>query len=242
MADTQAIRQQLSGLLPLHDPGLAPTAYYALFHPLEKSTLVAAYDEQGELLGFAGRMQTGIDLFRPLVTLYCQGPTMAAELLAQVLAPGRPYLLFATQEQLTWTGGSLRVESQRTLNIYALNPREFSPEANVMVQPRRSPDGLPRCVVERNGEIVAAAGLNWRSPHFAEIYVHTEVAARQRGWGRSVVACLSEILLRDAVRPLYLVEAAHEASLRLVEGLGFYDTGAQQVYADVVYTGSPLTP
>ncbi|MCZ7546672.1 MAG: GNAT family N-acetyltransferase [Anaerolineae bacterium] len=72
------------------------------------------------------------------------------------------------------------------------------------------------------------------------MYVHTEPGARQRGWGQSVVAACTERVLRDGRTPLYLVDEDNEASRALAENVGYVDTGARQVYAEVIYTGSPL--
>jgi len=68
----------------------APTAYYALYHAPERSALAIRTNRAGRPLGFAGRFTTGIDLFRPLVTLHARGAEMAADLLAELLTPGRP--------------------------------------------------------------------------------------------------------------------------------------------------------
>ncbi|NJL94228.1 MAG: GNAT family N-acetyltransferase [Anaerolineae bacterium] len=134
-------------------------------------------------------------------------------------------------------GDSLEISQQRILRIYTVDPTRFRSEMNIMVQLRAAPDGTPRCVVEADGRTLASAGVNWKSPGFAEIYVYTEPEARQRGWGRSVVACLTEALLKAGIRPVYLVENGHEASRELIEKLGYYDSGSRHVYADAVYRG-----
>lgn len=234
-------RRFVRQLLDDASPSDAPTAYYALFHPPSRSTLVTRADGEGRALGFAGRFQTGLDLFRPLVTLTCRGAEVAASLLAELLQPGRPYILFASLGQLPLVGGSLRITHQQTLHIYRLDVARFQPEINVLVQCADGPDGQPRCRIDSNGQ-QATAGLNWQSPAFAEIFVHTDPEARQRGWGRSVTSAISEAVVRGGRTPLYLVERDNEASRRLAEGLGYVDTGARQVYADVVYEGHPAEP
>ncbi len=216
----------------------APTAYYALFHPPERSAIFTQKDRSGRVTGFAGRFQTGIDLFRPLVTLRCADADCAADVLSRALLPGRPYIFFANANQLPLVGGSLRVENERILNIYQLDVSRFSPELNVLVQTRKTADGLPRCVISSNG-LEAVAGLNWKSPAFAEIYVHVDARARQRGWGASVASAITQMVLAEGRVPLYLVESNNEPSLRLAESLGYVSTGARQVYADVAYMGHP---
>jgi ribosomal protein S18 acetylase RimI-like enzyme len=236
----QEARKKIRQLIDDTSPVESPTAYYALFHPMDKSLLYTAEADDGQVQGFVGRFQTGADLFRPLVSLKCTEPLVAAQLLSQALVPGRPYILFASLNQLSMVGGSMHVENERILRIYTVDPRRFKTELNVMVEQRAAPDGSPRCVISLAGKEMAAAGVNWKSPGFAEIYAHVEAQARSRGWGQSVVACITQRLLNDGIRPVYLVEHNNAASRALIEKLGFYDTGSRQVYADAVYTGSPV--
>jgi len=216
----------------------APTAYYALFHDAARSRLFTTVDPSGQVTGFAGRFQTGIDLFRPLVTLCCQDAETAADLLAQALAPDHPYILFAGLSQYPFVGGSFEIDHHRILHIYRLDVRRFQPVINVLVRQHRAHDGTPRGVIESGG-VRAVAGVNWQSPAFAEIYVHTDAAARQRGWGESVVSAVTQAVLEGGRTPLYLVETENEASRALAEKLGYVDTSGRQVYADVVYLGHP---
>ena len=233
-------RKRVRALIDDANPAQSPTAYYALFHSNDKSALFTAENDQGKTIGFVGRFQTGVDLFRPLVTLNCPTPEVAAALLSQALVVGRPYILFAGLNQLTKVGGSLQIESQRILQIYTVESARFHPQINVMVVNKTAHDGTPRCEVLSNGKAMAVAGVNWKSPAFAEIYVHTETAARQKGWGKSVVSGVTNRLLEDGIRAVYLVENGNDASRQLVESLGFVDTGSRQVYADVVYHGNPM--
>jgi hypothetical protein len=230
-------RQRVRHLLDDSSPADAPTAYYALFHPPQRSILVTRGDRQ-QITGFAGRFQTGIDLFRPLVTLRCRDAECAADLLANILVPGRPYILFANVNQLPLVGGSLDIQHHRILSIFQLDVPRFEPAINVLVDCKTGGEGLPLCVIE-SGDQKAVAGLNWRSPAFAELYVHTDSVARQRGWGQSVASAITQTVLESGRIPLYLVEHDNESSRRLAENLGYVDTGARQVYADVVYTGDP---
>ncbi len=216
----------------------APTAYYALYHDSARSALATRQDGDGRPLGFTGRFQTGHDLFRPLVTLRCRAPEVAADLLAELLTPGRPYIFFANVNQLPLVGGSLHIENRRILHIYYLESARFRPVINVMVVERTTEDGKPRCEI-RSGGLQAVAGVNWVSPGFAEVYVHTEPLARKRGWGRSVVSACTERILRSGRLPLYLVETDNEESIQLAQSLGYVDSGARQLYADVVYQGHP---
>lgn len=231
-------RTQIRSLLDDDSPADAPTAYYALFHPAARSALFTYQDETGRIEGFAGRFQTGIDLFRPLVTLYCRVAECAADLMKQALTPGRPYILFANLNQLPLVGGTLRIDNHRILRIYQLDLPRFRPVLNVLVQCTTAGDGTPRCEISSNGQ-QAVAGVNWQSPAFAEIYVQTDAGARQRGWGQSVTSAITQAVVDSGRIPIYLTEADNEASWRLAESLGYADTGARQVYADVIYLGHP---
>lgn len=232
-------RRALRHLLDERSPADAPTAYYALHHPPARTALFVEQDAGGRAVGFVARCQTGLDLFRPLATMRCPSPEVAVRLLDKALTVGRPYILFVPADQYPLAGGSVQVESERLLYIYRLDRARFKPLINVMVMQAAAPDGSPRYEV-RSGGLQAVAGVNWQSPDFAEIYTHTEPGARGRGWGRSVVAACTERLLRDGRTPLYLVEAHNEASIALAESVGYVDTGARQVYAEVLYTGNPL--
>jgi hypothetical protein len=229
-------RQVVRQLLDDASPTDAPTAYYTLFHEPARSALYTSVDETGVAQGFVGRFQTGQDLFRPLVTMRCRDAAVAAKLLKQALTPGRPYIFFIAADQLPLARDHLQIESEQVFNIYRLEARRFQPVINVMVVHKEAANGTPRCEIHSGG-LMAVAGVNWQSPGFAEIYVHTELPARQRNWGRSVVMALTERLLRDGRLPLYLVEPGNEVSRSLAESVGYVDTGARQVYAQAIYPG-----
>jgi hypothetical protein len=231
-------RSKLRRLLDDSSAADAPTTYYALFHDPARSALFIRADANGRVSGFAGRFQTGIDLFRPVVTMRCGDAEIAADLLAQALTPERPYIFFASQDQLALAGGSLLIQNQRVLAICRLDARRFQPVINVLVTRQPAPDGAPRALIESGG-LRAVAGVNWQSPAFAEIWVEVDAAARQRGWGVSVASAVTQAVLEGGRVPLYLVEDGNEASRALADTLGYVDTGAQQVYADVIYLGHP---
>jgi ribosomal protein S18 acetylase RimI-like enzyme len=236
-----SLREQrilIGRLLDTRSPADAPTAYYALYHDPNRSALFVRQDNEGRAIGFVGRFQTGIDLFRPVVCMRCLDAETAADLLAEALVVGRPYVFFSSANQLPLVGGSLQTSNERTLSIFALDRARFTPVINVLVTTKTAPDGSPRAEIHSGG-LQAAAGVNWQSPDFAEIYVHTEAEARQRGWGRSVAAVCTERVLASGRRPLYLVEPDNEASVRLAESVGYVDTGARQLIADAIYLGHP---
>jgi hypothetical protein len=144
VAEPMSIHEQRTLVRRLLDDSSAadaPTAYYALFHDPTRSTLSIKQDESGQVLGFAGRFQTGIDLFRPLVTLRCQDAEIAADLLAQALIPEHPYILFTSLNQYPLVGGSFEIDNHRVLHIYRLDVRRFQP------------DRIERAARRRGGEL-----------------------------------------------------------------------------------------
>lgn len=231
-------RVLIEPLLDTSSPADAPTAYYGLYHDPNRSALFVRQNTEGRAVGFVGRFQTGVDLFRPVICMRCWQPEVAADLLAESLISGRPYIFFSNLNQLPMVGGSLQINNERILSIYALDPGRFVPVINVLVMNKTAPDGTPRAEIHSGG-LQAVAGVNWQSPGFAEIFVHTEAEARQRGWGRSVAAACTERVLASGRLPIYLVEKNNEPSIRMAEGLGYVDTGARQVMADAVYLGHP---
>lgn len=238
MASVREQRNLISLLFDTNSPADAPTAYYALYHDPNRSALFVRQEPDGKPVGFVGRFQTGLDLFRPVVAIRCWSADVAADLLAEALVAGRPYILFCNLNQLSLTGGSLQVSNQRILSIYALDPARFRREINVLVTHSSGPNGTPRAEIESHG-VRAVAGVNWQSPGFAEVYVHVDPEARQKGWGRSVVVALTERVLSGGRVPIYLAEPNNDASIRLAESVGYSDTGARQILADAVYLGHP---
>ncbi|MCZ7546673.1 MAG: hypothetical protein M5R40_25525 [Anaerolineae bacterium] len=157
----QDTRRAIRRLLDERSAADAPTAYYALHHPPARTALFIEEDARGRAVGFVARCQTGLDLFRPLVTMRCPAQDTSAEgaarLLDRALTPGRPYLLFVPESQYPLAGGSVQVESERVLRIYRLDRARFKPVINVMVMQRTGQDGAPRYEV-RSGGVQAVAG------------------------------------------------------------------------------------
>ncbi len=229
-------RRYARQLLDDTSPKDAPTAYYMLFHDPARSTLHTIFDEQGKTEGAVGIFQTGQDLFRPLLTMVCHNAAVAQRLMKKTLVAGRPYIFFANVNQLPLVGDDLQLTQQRILQIYTLDSRRFKPQINVMVERKTSTNGLPRCEINV-GQYQAIAGVNWHSPGFAEVYVHTDPEVRGRGWGRHVLVALTDELLRMGRQPIYLVEAENTASRQLAESISYIDTGYRQVYADAIFVG-----
>lgn len=237
----RAIRQ----LLNENHSADAQAAYYAFHHPDEKTTLVLHYDDKEIANGYVCLSRTGIDLFRPLITMRL--PTKGdgnnldlsagAELLNQAIPPGMPVIISAPEHYLPLLGGLVNIDNEQYLDLLILDRNLFEPVVNVLVSQTESYNGLPRFVIRQSrdgqassrGEIVASAGLNWRSDRFAEMYVHTKSPYRRKGLGRSVVAALVQSVLEEGRTPLYVVGDENEPSRQLAESVGFVTSGTTEI-------------
>ncbi|MCC6905149.1 MAG: GNAT family N-acetyltransferase [Anaerolineae bacterium] len=231
------LRDNARTLLNEFDAADGLACYYALHHDPKRTTLFLHRGTDGQVDGFLTRCQTGIDLFRPMITLRVRGEGGLRDLLAEGLAPGRPYLMVVPP------GLSERLKPHLDFNepslnlIYRLDPQRYRPELNVMVVSSTGPDGSPRVEVRQDGRASAVAGVNWMSPIFAEVFVHVEAEQRLMGLGRAVLKELCTLLIRRGVTPLYAVASTNDGSRKLAEGIGFVDTGGREVMAQVIYPG-----
>jgi GNAT superfamily N-acetyltransferase len=221
-------RRAIRPLLAPTDPADALTSYYALWHDPRRTSLILHRDSRGQADGFVAVCQTGVDLFRPLVTLRAPDGTIVGEMLHEALMSGRSYqvtvpvmLASAVRDHLSFARSSLT-------HVYCLDPSNFRPIVNVLVQPVTGADGSLRFQIESQGQLAAMSGTNWRSPTFAEVFVYVHPRSRGRGWGKSVVSACTASLLEERLRPLYMVEEGNEASIRIAEALGYIDTGLRE--------------
>jgi GNAT superfamily N-acetyltransferase len=164
-------------------------------------------------------------------------PESAASLLYSALPAGTSVIMSVPQDYYPIVSALFELQSEQRMRIMVLDQERYEPIVNVLVTQTETYNGLPRFLVRSSAgssgrgsaEIAASAGLNWRSPHFAEIYVHTKPAFRRRGFGRSVVAALVENTLTSGRIPLYAVDAENDASIQLADSVGFVDTGATDI-------------
>lgn len=229
-------RDLVRPLLDDRSPGDALAVYYALHHDPGRSAIVVHRDPKNpnQADGFLVRAQTGQDLFRPLVTFRAASPEVALELFRAGLQAGRPNY-FAVP--IAWAGHlnrHLRVSDAIAHRIYQLDPDHFQPIVNIFVTRAEAAEGLSRYEVRQADKVYASAGVNWRSPRFAELYVYVDPAARGRGWGRSVVASAARDTLEAGLTPLYVVAEDNLASIRIAEAVGFADTGLREYVCEAV--------
>lgn len=224
----QRARLERKGFLSLTEPRDALAAYYALYHDPGRIQLWLHYDPSDRIDAFVAVCQTGFNLFQPTVVLRAGDDEAALALLREALIVGRPYYVVTAPFLSSVVRAAMQLEREEFNRVYCFDPRRYRHEVNVLVQPARTPDGVPRYVIRSRGEIASEAGVNWRSPHFAELFVRTQPWARGRGWGRAVVAACATTLIQSGVQPLYMVSEGNIASVRLAESVGFVDTGARE--------------
>ena len=228
MSDLKAQRAAIRPLLDESSPTDAMAAYYALHHDPARTRLFIHYDENRKAAGMLVRVQTGLDLFRPLVIVRARHREAVISLLRAGLQPGRPYYVTMPPDFGDVAFKELQVETPEVLRVYALDASRFQPEINVLVTPLAAEDDLPRFEIRTGDKQMAMAGVNWKTERFAELYVFVETAARGRGWGRAVVSALTNRLLEQHVQPLYIVSENSTDSIRLAERAGFADTQARE--------------
>ena len=228
-------RRAIQHLLDERTPADGMAAYFAFYHPDEKTQIVTYPADSDRASGFVTISRTGIDLFRPFVTLRLpQGDMQAgAALIEQALAPGTAVILNSTPQDYPLVQALFDVHTEETLLLYELDRSLFEPIINVLVTQDSSISGLPRFTIrQRNGSdemMAASAGLNWISPYFGELSVSTSPNYRRRGWGRSVVSAMVNYLLANGRVPLYVVFQQNEPSMQLAERVGFRYRGVQQI-------------
>jgi GNAT superfamily N-acetyltransferase len=228
MADLQALRLKARILLHLSDPVDALYAYYALYHDPRRTELFVHEDAEGHTDGFAAVCQTGQRLFQPTAALRARNERAAVDVLRRALIPGRPYTVITTLDLMDAVAQVVDVEQAEINHIYTLEPVRLQPVINVLIVTEEGIGGLPRFIIRSQGEVAAEAGLNWVSPHFAEMFVHVKQEAQGRGWGRSVLGACTTWAVRSARQPLYVVNEANERSIALAEASGYVDTGARE--------------
>lgn len=229
-------RQSIRPLLNEQEPFDAPAVYYAFYHPDAKTHLVTHPIGANRATGYVAISRTGMDLFRPLVTMKLPQNDLDAglELITRALPEGSSAILYAPITYGPLLHVLFDIQANEQYRLMVLDHNRFEPIINVLVTQASSPDGLPRFVIrspQDEDQVAAAAGLNWQTPNFAEISVTTSPGQRRQGWGRSVVAAMVHYQLENGRTPLYVVDEQNQASLRLAESVGFRDSGERLIFA-----------
>jgi RimJ/RimL family protein N-acetyltransferase len=230
-------RAAIRGLLDERNPADALAAYYAHYYADHKTQLVTYPPEAGpgQAAGFVSLSRTGIDLFRPFVTLRLPQDDMAAsvELMYQAMPPGAPVILNSPAADASLLRALFDVQAEEHLQLFLLDRARFEPVINVLVTEGESHNEFPRFVIHHNeaegSRVVASAGLNWQTRYFADIIINVDARYRRRGWGRSVLAATVQYLIANGRTPLYVAAEGNEASIQLAQRVGFVDSGIREV-------------
>lgn len=221
-------RRSIRHLLDFNNPADGLTTYFAFYHADANTTLRPYPAGAKRAEGYVCLSRTGMDLFRPLVTmrLPIQDMETSAEIIYRALEPGIEVILSVPENYGPLMRALFEVQSEETLQLYALRATEFEPIVNVLITEDKGTNGLPRYVIrDRQNDVLAAfAGLNWQSPNFAEISVSTHVKYRRQGYGRSVVAAMANTILSNGRTPLYAVSEQNNSSILLAQRVGFKNT------------------
>jgi len=228
MGGLAELRQSIRPMLDVTSPMDALYVYYALYHDPDRTQLAVHTGEAGKADGFVAVCQTGQSLFEPTVVLRTVDATAVSELLGRALTRGRPYYVITTLDLRNEVRAVLSVGQEERNHTYGLDMARFRPTINVLVVQEEGPDSGPRFVIRRGDALIAHSGVNWASPYFAEVFVQTEPAARERGWGKAVVQACTSWVLRNGRKPLYVVTNTNQASAALAKSVGYVDTGVRE--------------
>ena len=219
-------------------------AYFAFYHPDDRTSLVTYPAGAERATGYVALSRTGMDLFRPLLTLRLPPMDMNAgvTLMYEAMPPGTAVILYGPADILPLMQALFDVQTVEHLQLLTLDRSQFEPIINVLVTQETAVNGVPRFAIRQSGEreVAASAGLNWQSPHFAELFVSTSPRNRRQGFGRSVAAAMVNYVLENGRQPLYAVSVTNQASLNLAQSIGFVDSGVRQIILQGTLKPSPL--
>lgn len=236
-------RRAIRHLLDEKSPRDATAVKYAFYHPDEKTQLFPFPPDSAQATGYVAVCRTGMDLFRPFVTMRLPIRDMDASLdvIYGALRPGTAVIIEAPDRYAPLLKAVFDVHQEEVLRGFVLDRSRFEPVINVLVSRSNGGNGLPRFVVRRTSsdEVVASSGLNWQSLHFADISVNVEARYRGRGWGKSVVAAMVQYLLENGRTPLYFTTEDNHSSIHLAHTLGFIDSGVRSVMLQAVLNPRP---
>ncbi len=228
------LRRAIRPLLDEKNPADAMASYFAFYHPESKTTLRPYPPKAARAGGYVCLSRTGMDLFRSLATMRLPIHDMqaSAETIYEALQPGTAVILNVPENYSPLINALFDVQTEERLQLFSLNAAQFETIINVLITRDKGANGLPRYIIRdrQNGDLLAAsAGLNWQTPHFAEISVNTHPQYRRQGYGRSVVAAMVDYLLGNGRAPLYVASEQNQASIQLAERLHFVDTLNRQI-------------
>ena len=241
-------REAIHHLVDETNPADASAIYYAFHHPADKVQLTIFPPDSLRSLGYVCSAMTGIDLFRPLVTMRLpldepgQEPIYAEslDLIYHAVPTGGSVIISTTSAYYPLLSAVFTIHREERVKLLVLDPKLFSPIINVLVAESSSHNDLPRFVIRQNdkssasglGDTIASAGINWQSSSYAEIYVHTKNHFRRQGMGSSVVSYVVQRILDSGRTPLYGISANNDPSYQLARSVGFFDSGIEEIHVE----------
>lgn len=242
MALTQQ-RRAIYHLLDESNPADGMAAYFAFYHA-DNRTILRPYPYTAvRAEGYVALSRTGMDLFRPFVTLRLPIHNMqiSSDVIHEAIDPGTAVILNSPARYSPLLHALFDIQTEEHLSLYTLRLSDFEPVINVLVTQDKAPNGLPRFSIRdrENNVIGASATLNWQSPSYAEIGVTTKSGYRRRGWGRSVVSAMANYLQENGRTPLYVVAQSNKASAQLAQRIGFHDSGVRETMIQAVLKPKP---
>lgn len=228
MSDQDDRRRAIRHLLDERDPNDARASYYAQHY--QRSQLITERPDTARAVGYVCFSRTGLDLFRPFVTLRLPADNYAASerLLTQALQPGVPFIMSVLRRDLPLVKAFCDVQTEDEMAVMVMVRGRFEPVINVLVNQDDKP-GLQRAYIRRDGAIVSTAITNWQTRDYAEIGITTSPLNRRQGWGQSVLAALTQFHTERGRTPLYYVAHTNVASRKLAESVGYVDLGGREV-------------
>lgn len=227
-------RTAIRHLLDSRNSADSRAAYYAFDHPDNRTTLITYPAETGHALGYVCLSRTGLDLFRPLVTMRLPWGDMQAssDLIYSALPVGAPVMLSVPTLYMPLISALFDIQSQQETLFYVLERSRHEPIINVLVSQSKGVNGLPRYTIKHNGVVAASASINWQSARFAEIGIETNPQFRRQGYAKSVVAALNHYLLQAGKTVIYVVSAENQPSIQLAQATGFINTGHRETFVE----------
>lgn len=233
--DLREQRRAIRHLLDERNPADGIASYFALHYDEKRTHLVTLPEKTVRADGYIALSRTGIDLFRPFLTMRLpeHDTDLAAKLIYSALPEETAVILNAPARYEPVLHALFDIQVEEKLKLYVPSTEPAEPIINVLVTQDTGANGHPRFLIratdDPNRPVGASAGLNWMSPHFAEIAVNTNPGYRRRGWGRSVVSAMMRYVVENGRMPLYAVAEQNSASIQLAESVGLVDSGIRQL-------------
>ena len=142
-------RRAIAHLLDASKAADARASYYAFDHPENRTTIVQHPFSSGHALGYVCLSRTGLDLFRPLLTMRLPWGDMdtSSDLLRSALPAGAAVLMSVPALYMPLTGARFEIQQQSEMAFYALDRGRHEPIVNVLTTRSAGANGLPRFAI-----------------------------------------------------------------------------------------------